>query len=105
MRAEVALGRCVAVGIDVQRVIGTGLRTGFASNAAAVVEIDDAVIAAEERACRADFDTRRGVAVIAAHYAEWRMVSGNSPFSMYLTQMRKTPTDTLCSSLQATVQA
>ncbi len=34
-----------------------------------------------------------------------RRVLGNSPFSMYFTQVRFTPIGTLCSLLQATVQA
>src|SRR5215469_4443813 len=36
---------------------------------------------------------------------KWRLVYGNSPFSMYFTQVRKTPSGTWCSSLHATVQA
>src|SRR5437870_3243394 len=32
-------------------------------------------------------------------------VSGNVPFSIYLTHVRLTPTGTSCSALQATVQA
>jgi hypothetical protein len=34
-----------------------------------------------------------------------RLVSGQVPFSMYLTQVRFTPNGTSCSVLQATVQA
>src|SRR6516162_8445619 len=34
-----------------------------------------------------------------------RRLLGNSPFSMYLTQVRSTPTGTWCSLLHATVQA
>ncbi len=34
-----------------------------------------------------------------------RRVSGNAPFSMYLTQVRATPTGTSCSVLHATEQA
>jgi len=34
-----------------------------------------------------------------------RLVSGQIPFSMYLTQVRSTPRGTSCSVLQATVQA
>jgi hypothetical protein len=34
-----------------------------------------------------------------------RRVLGNSPFSMYFTQVRSTPIGTSCSLLQATVQA
>ncbi len=34
-----------------------------------------------------------------------RRVSGNSPFSTYLTQVRATPSGTSCSTLQATEQA
>src|SRR5215469_4289172 len=36
---------------------------------------------------------------------KWRLVYGNLPFSMYFTQVRKTPSGTWCSSLHATVQA
>ena len=34
-----------------------------------------------------------------------RLVSGQAPFSTYLTQVRLTPSGTSCSVLQATVQA
>ena len=34
-----------------------------------------------------------------------RRVSGNAPFSMYLTHVRLTPNGTSCSALHATVQA
>ena len=34
-----------------------------------------------------------------------RRVSGNTPFSMYFTQVRATPRGTSCSALQATEQA
>jgi hypothetical protein len=70
MRAEIALRSRVAVGIDIERVIGTRLQAALASDTAAVVEIDNAVIAPEERTSRADLDAGRGVTVIAAHHAE-----------------------------------
>src|SRR5262245_6103456 len=44
---EIALGRRVAVRIDVKRVVGAGLHARLAADAALVVEIDDAVGAAE----------------------------------------------------------
>ena len=37
--------------------------------------------------------------------AKYRRVFGNSPFSMYLTYVRKAPSGTRFSSLQATVHA
>src|SRR5258708_22571468 len=70
MRAEVALGGGAGSWIDVKRVVGTGLHAGFASDAAAVVEINDAVVALEQRAGWANLDARRLLAMVAAHHAE-----------------------------------
>jgi hypothetical protein len=41
--AEVALVRGVGFRVDVDRVVGAGVHTGLATNAVAVIEIDDAV--------------------------------------------------------------
>src|SRR5258708_39442712 len=70
MRAEVALGGGAGSWIDVKRVVGTGLHAGFASDAAAVVEINDAVVALEQRAGWANLDARRLLAMVAAQHAE-----------------------------------
>src|SRR5260370_34795363 len=50
MRAEVALGGGAGSWIDVKRVVGTGLHAGFASEAAAAVEIHHSVVGLEQRA-------------------------------------------------------
>jgi hypothetical protein len=70
MRAKIALGGRVAVGVDIQSVVGTSLHAGFAADASLVVEIDDSVSAPIECACRANFRARSVIAVIAAHHAE-----------------------------------
>src|ERR1700737_5224415 len=84
MRAEVALGGSAGVGIDVQSVIGAGVHAGFASNAAAVVEINHAVIALEQCAGRTNLDARRLVAMIAAHHAEVAADVGKGAFLFVL---------------------
>src|SRR5580704_12119724 len=70
MRAEVALGGSAGSGIDIERVVRTGLHARFTSDAAAAVEIDNAIVALEQRAGGANLDARRLVAMIAAHHAE-----------------------------------
>jgi hypothetical protein len=56
----------MCVGVNIQRVIGAGLHTGFAADAATGIEIDDAVRAFIERARRANRHTWRVITVIAA---------------------------------------
>ena len=80
MRTEVALGSRVAIRVYIQGVIGTRLHTRFASYAAAVVEIDDPVIAPEQGTGGADLDAGRRVAVIAAHHA--KMTAGLGKFAL-----------------------
>jgi hypothetical protein len=46
------------------------LHTGFASDATGVVEIDNAVVAAEQCPRRTYFNARRIIAMIAPHHAE-----------------------------------
>src|SRR5262249_60117914 len=70
VRAVVTLGCRVRVGIDVERVVGTGLHARLAADAAAAIEVDDAVGAAVERHRRADGNARRVVAVVAAQHGE-----------------------------------
>ena len=70
MRAEVAFGGRAGFGVNVKRVVGAGLHAGLASDTAAVVEINDAVVALEQRAGRANLDARRLLAMVASHHAE-----------------------------------
>jgi len=66
VRAKVALHRGVLVRVDVERVVRARLHAGLAADAAARVEVDDAVGSPEERFRRADLDARGVLAVIAA---------------------------------------
>ena len=66
VRAEVAFGRGLGGGVDVERVIRAALHAGLAADAAPRVEVHDPVAAAEERGRRADLDAGRVVAVVAA---------------------------------------
>lgn len=68
--AVIAFGRRVIVGVHVDRVVRAGLRARFAADAAAVVKINDSVLACKQRRHRTDLDARRIGAVIAAHHAE-----------------------------------
>src|SRR5262249_52418235 len=70
MRAVVALGGGVGSRIDVERVVGTRLHAGLAADAAAIVEVHDAVAPAIERDGGTDGDAGRGVAVVAAQHRE-----------------------------------
>src|SRR5437588_668176 len=66
MGTIVALGRGLAVGINVERVIGACLHAGLTANTTLGIEIDDAVPALKESLRRANSDTRSIGAVIAA---------------------------------------
>jgi hypothetical protein len=70
MRAEVALGRCVVIGIDVESVVRTRLHASLATDAAPVVKIDDAIRPGIKGASGTDFRTRRVIAVVAPHHSE-----------------------------------
>jgi len=59
MRTVVALGGRMAVGIDVKRIVGTCLGAGLAADAAAPVEIHDAVRTLLQRLDRTDIHTGR----------------------------------------------
>jgi hypothetical protein len=56
--------------MHVDRIVGACLRTSFATDAASIIEIDDAVLSREQRFDRADLDARRVGAVIASHDGE-----------------------------------
>jgi hypothetical protein len=68
--AVVALLGGVRVGVNIKRIIRTGLHAALATYAAVAVEIDDAVIAPEERRHRAYRYAGGIVAVIATKHAE-----------------------------------
>src|SRR5579872_3758586 len=70
MRAKIALGCRVVVGIDIQGIVGTSLHAAFAADASAVVEIDDAISSAVECASRTNFRARSVIAVIASHHTK-----------------------------------
>ena len=70
MGAEIALGRGVVVGIDVESIVGTSLHASLAADAAAVIEVNDAVGAVVQSAGGTNFCARRVVAVVAAHHSK-----------------------------------
>jgi len=74
MGAEIALGRRIVVGIDIKSIVRTSLHTALATDAAPVVEINDAIRPPVESARRTNFRARRVIAVIAPHHTE---VSGS----------------------------
>src|SRR5262249_32278670 len=70
VRAVVALLRRAGRLVDVERIVGAGLRARLAADARRAVEVDDAVGAALERADRADRDAWRALALVAAQHRE-----------------------------------
>jgi len=80
MRAVIAFRRCVIVRVHVDRIVRTSLRARLAPDAAAVVEIDDAIGPCKERFDRADLDARRIGAVIAPHHREQSSCVGKLAF-------------------------
>jgi hypothetical protein len=67
---EIAFGCGFAIGIDVKRIIGTGLHAGLAADAAFVIEINYSISSSEQRHRGTNFDARRVVAMIAAQHGE-----------------------------------
>jgi hypothetical protein len=70
MSAEVALGRGVVVGINIESIVGTSLHASLATDAAPVVEINDSISSPVERAGGTDFRARRVITVVAPHHPE-----------------------------------
>ena len=68
VRAVITLCRRVISGLHVERVVGAGLRAGFAADTAAAIEIDNSVLSRKQRRHGTDFHARSVGAVIAAHY-------------------------------------
>ena len=67
---EVTLGGGVFIRIDVERIVGTSLHAGLATDAALAVEVHDSVLPAEKRDRRTNFDAGRIIAVVAPQYGE-----------------------------------
>src|SRR5699024_9840778 len=67
---EVAFGGRVGLVVDVDRVVRATLHTGLTADAAFTVEVDDPVVAFEQRLGRADGHAGGVGAVVAAHHAE-----------------------------------
>src|SRR5262249_9515877 len=80
MRAEIALGRRVAAGIDVQRVVRASLHTALAANTALMVEVDDSVGAPVEGFGRTDGNAGGRIAVVTSHHAEMAAGVGGLAF-------------------------
>ncbi len=70
VRAEVALGRGVGVGVNVDGVVGAGLHAGLAADAGFGVELHNAVGALIHGRGGADVDAGRVGAVVAARHLE-----------------------------------
>ena len=68
MSAIVAFRSCTCLRIDVQRIIWTSLHARFASDTTAIIKIDNPIVAVKQCRNRADFNTRRGIAVVAPHH-------------------------------------
>src|SRR4029077_509546 len=68
--AKIAFGRRVVVGVDVESIVWAGLHAGLATDAAPVVEIDDAVGTPIEGRGGTDLDAWSIIAMIATHDPE-----------------------------------
>ena len=72
MSTEVALGRSVGLCIDIDRIVRARLHAAFAADALSAIEIDDSVLALEERCRRTNLYARGVSAVVASqdsHFA------------------------------------
>src|SRR5215831_20903000 len=70
VRTEIALGRGVAVGIDIERIVGAGLHATFAADTATIVEVYDSIRTAEEGVGGTNLNARSVVAVVTSHHAK-----------------------------------
>ena len=79
MRTEIALGSRVSVVIDIDSVIRARLHTHFAADAVLVIEINDSIVADEQRRGGARLDARSIGAVIAPHNTHFTRCGGVLP--------------------------
>ena len=77
--AEIALGRGVRIGIDVQRVVRAGVHARLAADAALRVEVHDAVLPLVQRGDRTHLHARSIGAVVAAQHREVTAGVGELP--------------------------
>ena len=70
VRTEVAFGRGVAVGIDVESVVGAGLHAALASDTTLIVKVYDSIRTAEEGVGGADLNAGSIVTVVTSHHPE-----------------------------------
>ena len=70
MRAEIALGCGVAVGIDIECIVRAGLHAAFATDTAAIVEVYDSIRTAEEGVGGANLNAGSVIAVVTSHHAK-----------------------------------
>jgi len=62
----ITLGRRVSIGIHVKGIIGTSLHTGFTSDAAIVIKINNTISTSMKRSGGANFNTRRIGTMVAS---------------------------------------
>jgi len=80
MRAVIALRRCVLIGMHVDRIVRASLCARFASDTASIIEIDDPILAREQRFDRTDLDARSIGAMIASHHRKQSSRVGERAF-------------------------
>lgn len=80
MRTVVAFGGGVRLWIDVQGVVRARLHACATTDTAAIVKIDDSIGSPVEGSDRADFNARRGIAMITPHYRKQSRGLRKSPF-------------------------
>lgn len=70
VRTVVAFRRCLAVRVDMNGIVGASLHTGLTPDAPLRVEINDSVVAGEQRGDRANGHAGGIGAVVTPHHAE-----------------------------------
>jgi hypothetical protein len=77
--AEIALGCGIGIGIDIERIVGTGLHACFTADADIRIEIDNAIVALVQRRHRTDRYTRRVLAMVTAQHGKIALRIGEFP--------------------------
>jgi len=75
----ITLGRRVRIWIHVKGIIGTSLHTGFTSDAAIVIKINNTISTSVKRSGRANFNTRRIGTMVASMDGKFSGGIGESP--------------------------
>src|SRR5262249_13316993 len=87
----IAFCRGVAVGINIERVVGTGLHAALTADTPLIVEVDDSVRASVEGVGGADRGARRIVTVVTSHHPEMAANVGELAFLDVLDPGAKPP--------------